>query len=64
MAAYQVVSALLRSDHTDEAERLAVRMAETIHGSATAQTPTLASVAGALWLIAAPYGSTNTPPTT
>lgn len=53
MAAYQVVCALLRQDHTDEAELLAVRMAETIHRSVTAQTPTLASVAGALWLIAA-----------
>jgi transcriptional regulator with XRE-family HTH domain len=53
MAAYQVVCALLRAGHTEEAERLAVGMAETIDGSATAQTPTLASVAGALWLIAA-----------
>jgi transcriptional regulator with XRE-family HTH domain len=53
MAAYQVVCALLRADHTEEAERLAVEMAETIQASATAQTPTLASVAGALWLIAA-----------
>jgi transcriptional regulator with XRE-family HTH domain len=53
IAAYQVVCALLRADHTEEAERLAVRMAEKIHGSATAETPTLASVAGALWLIAA-----------
>src|SRR5438874_484220 len=53
MAAYQVVCALLRADHTEEAERLAVGMAEKIHGSATAQTPTLVSVAGALWLIAA-----------
>ncbi|MGH4008725.1 MAG: helix-turn-helix domain-containing protein [Pseudonocardiaceae bacterium] len=53
MAAYQVVCAQLRDDHTDEAERLAVRMAETIHKSVTTETPTLASVAGALWLIAA-----------
>lgn len=53
MAAYQVVCALLREDHTEEAELLAVRMAETIHGSATTETATLASVAGALWLIAA-----------
>jgi hypothetical protein len=53
MAACRVVCALLRSDHTDEAEQLAVRMAEKIHKSATAQTPTLASVTGALWLIAA-----------
>lgn len=53
MAAYQVVCALLRDDHTDEAERLAVSMAEKLYGSATAETPKLASVAGALWLIAA-----------
>jgi hypothetical protein len=53
MAAYQVVCALLRADHTEEAERLAVSMAEKLHGSATAETPTLVSVAGALWLIAA-----------
>ncbi|MGH3825324.1 MAG: helix-turn-helix domain-containing protein [Pseudonocardiaceae bacterium] len=53
MAAYQVVCALLREDHTDQAEQLAVSMAEKIHGSATTETPTLASVAGALWLIAA-----------
>jgi hypothetical protein len=36
-----------------EAERLAVRMAEKIHGLATTETPVLVSVAGALWLIAA-----------
>jgi transcriptional regulator with XRE-family HTH domain len=53
MAAYQVVCALLRKGHTEEAERLAVRMAENIHGSATTETPVLVSVAGALWLIAA-----------
>lgn len=53
MAAYQVVCALLRADRTDEAERLAVSMAEKIHGSATAETPVLVSVSGALWLIAA-----------
>jgi transcriptional regulator with XRE-family HTH domain len=51
MAAYQVVCALLRSDRTEEAERLAVGMAEKVHSAA--DTPTLASVAGALWLIAA-----------
>lgn len=53
MAAYQVVCALLRKDYTEEAERFAVRMAEKINGSATTETPVLASVAGALWLIAA-----------
>lgn len=53
MAAYQVVCALLRADHTDQAERLALRMAEKIQTTATSSTPTLVSVAGALWLIAA-----------
>jgi transcriptional regulator with XRE-family HTH domain len=53
MAAYQVACALLRADRTEEAERLAVGMAETIDRSATSDAPTLASVAGALWLIAA-----------
>jgi hypothetical protein len=53
MAAYQVVCAQLRDDHTDDAERLAVRMAETIQRLVTAETPVLMSVAGALWLIAA-----------
>jgi hypothetical protein len=53
MAAYQVVCALLRADRTDEAERLAVSMAEKIDGSATAEAPVLVSVSGALWLIAA-----------
>jgi transcriptional regulator with XRE-family HTH domain len=53
MAAYQVVCALLRADHTDEAERLAAGMAETLQRSATTERPKLASVAGALYLIAA-----------
>ncbi len=62
MAAYQVVCAQLRADHTDEAERLAVRMAEKIHESATTETPKLASVAGALWLIAAVAAARNAAP--
>src|SRR6266516_4117563 len=53
MAAYQVVCALLRADRTAEAERLAVDMAQEIHRSTTSTSPTLTSVAGALWLIAA-----------
>ncbi|MGH3672688.1 MAG: hypothetical protein ACRDSH_18990 [Pseudonocardiaceae bacterium] len=53
MVAYQVVCALLRADRTEEAERLAVSMAEKIQGSATAEAPVLVSVSGALWLIAA-----------
>ncbi len=53
MAAYQVVCALLRADRTAEAERLAVDMADEINRSATADDPTLISIAGALWLISA-----------
>src|SRR2546421_12516285 len=47
MAAYQVVCALLRADRTDEAERLAVSMAEKIDGAATAQAPVPVSLTGA-----------------
>lgn len=51
LAAYQVVCALLRADRTDEAEQLAVGMAEELHRTADAATPTVASAEGALWLI-------------
>jgi transcriptional regulator with XRE-family HTH domain len=51
MAAYQVVCALLRSHRTDEAEHLAVAMAEELRGRARADNPELTSVAGSLWLI-------------
>jgi hypothetical protein len=53
LAAYQVVCALLRSDRPEDAEHLAVLMAEQIRGRARADAPNLVSVAGALWLIAA-----------
>ena len=53
MAAYQVVCALLRAERVREAERLAVSMAEDIQRKASRDAPTLVSVAGALWLIAA-----------
>jgi transcriptional regulator with XRE-family HTH domain len=53
MAAYQVVCALLRADRPDDAEPLAVSMAEEVQRSARGDEPTLVSVAGALWLIAA-----------
>jgi hypothetical protein len=53
MAAYQVVCALLRADRPDDAEPLAVAMAEEVQREARSDRPTLVSVAGALWLIAA-----------
>lgn len=52
-AAYQVVCALLRADRTEEAEDLAVRMAESITPRVRSDDPSGVSVAGALWLIAA-----------
>lgn len=53
MAAYQVACALLRADRSDEAEHLATGMADQIEHRARSDRPTLVSVAGALWLIAA-----------
>lgn len=53
MAAYQVVCALLRADRSDDAEHLAVNMAEQVQVGARSDRPTIVSVAGALWLIAA-----------
>jgi transcriptional regulator with XRE-family HTH domain len=53
MAAYQVVCALLRADRSDDAEHLAAKMAEQVQAGARSDQPTLVSVAGALWLIAA-----------
>lgn len=53
MAAYQVVCALLRADRSDDAEHLAVNMAQQVQVGARSDRPTIASVAGALWLIAA-----------
>lgn len=60
MAAYQVVCALLRSDRPEDAEPLAVGMAEEVQRHARTDRPTLASVAGALWLIAAVIASRRT----
>jgi transcriptional regulator with XRE-family HTH domain len=62
MAAYQVVCALLRAERVREAERLAVSMAEEIQRKAGRDTPTLVSVAGALWLIAAIIAARRTDP--
>jgi len=67
LAAYQVACALFRADRSDEAEHLAVSMAEQVQTQARSDAPTLVSVAGALWLIAAviaaraPSGSRPTP---
>lgn len=52
-AAYQVACALLRADRSDDAEHLAVRMAEQVQEAARSDAPSVVSVAGALWLIAA-----------
>lgn len=53
MAAYQVTCALLRADRSEDAEHLAVSMAEQVQVGARSDSPTVVSVAGALWLIAA-----------
>lgn len=60
MAAYQVVCALLRNERPEDAEPLAVRMAEETQRQARPDRPTLASVAGSLWLIAAVIASRQT----
>jgi len=53
MAAYQVVTALLRADRPEEAEHLAVGMAEQLEPQTRSDRPNVVSVTGALWLIAA-----------
>jgi transcriptional regulator with XRE-family HTH domain len=60
MAAYQVACALLRADRSDEAEHLAVGMAEQLEARARSDRPTTVSVAGALWLIAAVIAARKT----
>lgn len=52
-AAYQVVCALLRADRAEDAEPLAVQMAEAVQHRARPEQPEIVSVAGSLWLIAA-----------
>lgn len=52
MAIYQVVAALLRSDQVDQAEQLAMRMAQQLSPLPRSDDPALLSVTGALWLIA------------
>jgi hypothetical protein len=60
MAGYQVACALLRADQLGDAERLAVELAEELAGSARSDEPSLVSVAGALWLIAAVIAARRT----
>lgn len=60
MAAYQVVCALQRSNQGDDAEHLAVTMAEQLEPSTRSDQPTLVSVTGALWLIAAVVAARRT----
>ena len=52
MAAYQVVCALSRADLSDQAEHLAVGMAEQVQRDVRADKQSAVSVAGSLWLIA------------
>ena len=52
MAAYQAACALLRSDQLEDADRLAVGMAEELAAHLRSDHPSLVSVAGQLWLIA------------
>lgn len=50
-ATYQVVGALLRSQRSDEAERIAVTAAEDLMPLAKPEEPELVSVTGSLWLL-------------
>jgi transcriptional regulator with XRE-family HTH domain len=59
MSVYQVVCALLRADRTEEAENLAVKMAERLTSNVRPGQPDLLSVAGALWLIGAVIAATG-----
>jgi transcriptional regulator with XRE-family HTH domain len=60
MAGYQVTCALLRSGQLDDAERVTVELAEELARSARSDDPSLVSVAGALWLIAAVIAARRT----
>lgn len=60
MAAYQVACALLRSDQPQDAEHLAVGMAERLERAARSDSPTVVSVCGALWLISAVIAARQT----
>ena len=53
MAIYQVICALLRADRTEEADSLAVKVGDRLTPYCRPDQPSLLSVTGALWLIAA-----------
>jgi transcriptional regulator with XRE-family HTH domain len=53
LSAYQVVCALLRAEQVDDAEHVALVMIDRLERVGPRQDPTLLSIAGALWLIAA-----------
>jgi hypothetical protein len=53
MAGYQVACALLQADQVEDGERLAVGLAEELTPNVRSDHPSLVSVTGALWLIAA-----------
>lgn len=59
-AAYQVVVAQLLADQVEQGERLAIAMAEHLSAGSRPGVPTLASVAGSLWLIAAVIAARRT----
>jgi transcriptional regulator with XRE-family HTH domain len=60
MAAYQVICGLLRADRSEDAEHLAVGIAEQLGRAARSDNPTLVSLAGAMWLIAAVIAARRT----
>jgi len=60
MAAYQVACALSRAERSDEAEHIAVTMAEQLGAGAKSDRPMQISLAGALWLIAAVIAARRT----
>ena len=60
LSAYQVVCALLSAGRTDDAEDLAVTMAEQIESQVLSDDPGLLSVCGSLWLIAAVISARRT----
>lgn len=49
MSAYQVACALLRADRSDDAEHLAVNMAEQLQAKARSDEPVVGSLSGAMW---------------
>lgn len=60
MAAYQIACALLRTERTEDAERIAVATAERLMAYATSDAPDLVSLAGANWLLAAVIAARRT----